>query len=584
MKFCPVCMLRQALRRKSDSDEPAPVSGRLEHYELVTDEHGKPIELGRGAMGVTYKAFDVDLRRLVTLKLISERYLGDESARMRFLREARAAASLRHPNVASVFHLGRTNENYFYAMEFVEGETLEKLVKRSGQLEVRLALEIVTQVAAGLAAVHEQKLVHRDIKPSNIMVNLEPGGAVTTKIIDLGLAKSLEEPSAQTAISTPGAFAGTPEFASPEQFAGVPVDIRSDLYSLGVTLWEMVTGQPPFRGAPAKVMYQHQQAPLPLEQLKGVPQPVVVLLEASLEKDPARRLQSPVELLNALRKVIDAVKAHRTVTHQCLREIAQQRLGASGKEIEILPNLRAAIADWRVRLILLSALVIGGGAILARHFFFAPKGATPQVSANSSPAITAPDKSIAVLPFESPSDTKNDTHFADGVQEEAIYQNAILFFDRGLAKEKKWDLDGAMVDYNQAISQFSQLQALNLSSNQPSPLPEAIKLNPNFALAYNNRGNVKSKKGDLDGAMADYNQAIELNPKLAYPYEHRAAVKERKGDLDGAMADHNQAIQLDPKFGLAYRNRGNAKRRKGDFDGAVADFNRAMELGVNFNN
>ena len=136
-------------------------------------EDGKPLELGRGAMGVTYKAFDVDLRCPVTLKVISERYLGDESARLRFLREARAAASVRHPNVASVFHLGRTGENYFYAMEFVEGETLENLIKRSGRLEVKLALEIATQVAAGLAAVHKQKLVHRDIKPSNIMVSLE---------------------------------------------------------------------------------------------------------------------------------------------------------------------------------------------------------------------------------------------------------------------------------------------------------------------------------------------------------------------------------------------------------------------------
>jgi serine/threonine protein kinase len=118
-------------------------------------------------------------------------------------------------------------------MEFVEGETLQNLIKRSGRLEINLALEIATQVAAGLAAVHKQKLVHRDIKPSNIMLSLEEGGAVTAKIIDLGLAKSLDEPGAQTAISTPGAFAGTPEFASPEQFAGVPVDIRSDLYSLG---------------------------------------------------------------------------------------------------------------------------------------------------------------------------------------------------------------------------------------------------------------------------------------------------------------------------------------------------------------
>src|SRR6202043_1820146 len=161
----------------------------------------------------------------VTLKVISEKYLGDESARLRFLREARAAAKLRHSNVASVLHLGRTGRNYFYAMEFVEGETLEDLIKRSGRLEVKLALEIATQVAAGLVAVHKQKLVHRDIKQSNIMVSLEEGGAVTAKLIDLGLAKAASEPGSQTAISTLGVFAGTPEFASPEQFAGVGVDI-----------------------------------------------------------------------------------------------------------------------------------------------------------------------------------------------------------------------------------------------------------------------------------------------------------------------------------------------------------------------
>ena len=198
MEFCPVCMLRKALAGgvesgessfedavKSTLDQPP---NRFEHYELVMGEDGKPVELGRGAMGITYKALDVDLRCPVTLKVIRDRYLGDESARLRFLREARAAASVRHSNVASVLHLGRTGSGYFYAMEFVEGETLEKLINRSGRLEVKLALEIATQVAAGLAAVHKQKLVHRDIKPSNIMVSLEEGVAVTAKIIDLGLA------------------------------------------------------------------------------------------------------------------------------------------------------------------------------------------------------------------------------------------------------------------------------------------------------------------------------------------------------------------------------------------------------------
>src|SRR5262249_446777 len=150
-----------------------------------------------------------------------------------------------------------------------------------------------SQVAAGLTAVHKQRLVHRDIKPSNVMVSVEEGGAVTAKIIDLGLAKSLDEPGAQTAISTPGVFAGTPEFASPEQFAGVPVDIRSDLYSLGVTLWEMLTGQVPYRGAPSEVMHQHQRTSLPLEQLEDVPQPVIALLEVLLDKDPGHRFQNP---------------------------------------------------------------------------------------------------------------------------------------------------------------------------------------------------------------------------------------------------------------------------------------------------
>jgi serine/threonine protein kinase/tetratricopeptide (TPR) repeat protein len=330
LEYCPICMLNGALAAGAASDAPSceaalappgePMTLRFEHYELLQAEDGRPLELGRGAMGVTYKALDVDLRCPVALKVISERYVGDEAARLRFLREARAAASVRHPNIASVFHLGRTGENYFYAMEFVGGETLGSLVRRSGRLETGMALEIVSQVAAGLTAVHKQKLVHRDIKPSNIMVSIDGGGAVTAKIIDLGLAKSLDEPGVQTTISTPGAFAGTPEFASPEQFAGVPVDIRSDLYSLGVTVWEMVTGKTPFRGTPGDVMYQHQHSPLPLEELEGVPQPLVVLLETLLEKDPGQRFQVPDELLKAMPTIRDAIDSRHRITRQSLQK------------------------------------------------------------------------------------------------------------------------------------------------------------------------------------------------------------------------------------------------------------------------
>jgi serine/threonine protein kinase len=369
MEFCPVCMLRRGLvggiepGESSASEDPIkPMAGQLaqrfEHYELVKGEDGKPVELGRGAMGITYKAFDVDLHCSVALKVISERFLGDESARLRFLREARAAASVRHPNVASVFHLGRTSQNHFYAMEFVEGETLEHLIKRSGRLEIKQSLEIATQVAAGLAAVHKQKLVHRDIKPSNIMISFGDEGTVIAKVIDLGLAKAVKEPGSQTPISTPGGFAGTPEFASPEQLAGLGVDIRSDLYSLGVVLWNMVTGHALFRGSPAEVIYQRQHALSPIEQFKGVPQPVAILLEVLLEKDRAQRFQTPTELLKVMPTIMNAIDLGRTISRQSLRKIPPAVPGVGARKF---------LAILRPEKVSLARLPVTGSDVFGRE-------------------------------------------------------------------------------------------------------------------------------------------------------------------------------------------------------------------------
>jgi serine/threonine protein kinase len=352
LDFCPVCAFRGVLSDRSETTEidvdltdSSPAS-RFDHYQLLNREDGTPLELGHGAMGVTYKAIDMNLRCAVALKVISARLIGDESARRRFVREARAAASVRHPNVASVFHLGKSADGYFYAMEFVEGETLENLIKRARRLEPKIALEIARQVAAGLAAIHEQSLVHRDIKPTNIMVKLTDGGLLTAKIIDLGLAKPITDACTGVAISTPGAFAGTPEFASPEQFAGVPVDIRSDLYSLGVTLWEMLTGNAPFRGALGKVMHQHQHAPLPLERLEGLPQPLVVLLEVLLQKDPGRRFQDPAEFLKAIPAVTGAIDARRARTIR----VFVSSPGDVQKERKLADNLiRSVAAEFGVR-------------------------------------------------------------------------------------------------------------------------------------------------------------------------------------------------------------------------------------------
>src|SRR5260370_19920025 len=175
---CPLCRFREALapplqsKRLPATTPSTPLDGgrkrRFEHYELVKGHDGKPIELGRGAMGVTYKAFDTGLRCTVTLKVIASHCLSNRLTRSRFVREARTAASLRHPNVASVFHLGRDGKNYFYAMEFVEGETLENFIHRSGKLDTKLALEIARQVAAGSAVVPQTGAGPPHRKPNQI--------------------------------------------------------------------------------------------------------------------------------------------------------------------------------------------------------------------------------------------------------------------------------------------------------------------------------------------------------------------------------------------------------------------------------
>jgi serine/threonine protein kinase len=152
------------------------------NYRVFTGVDGKLLELGRGAMGVTYKALDLDLRRPVALKVINSRYLNNQDARTRFVREARSAASLHSPNVAAVLRLGTTGKDYFYAMEFIQGETLQQLLKRRGSLDTATALEIIAQTANGLKAIQRQQLVHRDIKPANIMVCLEEGKIENVKI------------------------------------------------------------------------------------------------------------------------------------------------------------------------------------------------------------------------------------------------------------------------------------------------------------------------------------------------------------------------------------------------------------------
>ena len=269
-----------------------------QHYQVLRREDGRLWELGKGAMGITYKAFDTNLRCTVALKVINNTYLNSEVARQRFLREARAAAALRHQNVASVFHLGSDHDCYFYAMEFIDGQTVASYIEKEkkGALDPIEALNICLQVTRALAAAARQHLVHRDLKPANLML-VDQDGERIVKVIDFGLAKSAKtEGDDSGTLTQAGGFVGTPHFASPEQLEERDIDIRSDIYSLGVTLYYMLTGRPPFSGSVPQIMSQHLYKPVPLEPLQNQPQCVVDLVLKMMDKDREKRPQTPGNL------------------------------------------------------------------------------------------------------------------------------------------------------------------------------------------------------------------------------------------------------------------------------------------------
>jgi serine/threonine protein kinase len=388
---CMLCLLRVGIGGEADVPQHSNLNAfegdaHFGVYEIERREDGSLYELGHGAMGVTYRAIDTTLQRKVALKIITIGIAGRSTeARERFVREARAAAALRHENIATVFQFGIREQTgqCFYAMELIEGETLEERVRRTGPLDVCTTIEIAQQVTSALAAAEKRGLIHRDLKPANLMlVHADESevvgrdrrtrlkatgppqhGPPTVKIIDFGLAKALNAPVDPMRL-TWGGFVGTPAFASPEQFENTTLDVRSDIYSLGVTLWFALTGKTPVGGHSVEEIRRAQQfSALPTEQLKAarVPSHLRSLLKSMLAFEPAAR------------------PGTRELAVRLQRCAAQ----ASG------------VGRTRVALAAAAILILGASAFFVFH---SPR--THPTDAGSTVNPTVLEKSIAVLPFE----------------------------------------------------------------------------------------------------------------------------------------------------------------------------------------
>jgi serine/threonine protein kinase len=560
-------MLRQASGSSMDSfsDEASDLSllvaerfqRRYAHFEVEIGSDGKPVELGRGAMGITYKASDTTLRRPVALKVISSRLLHNESLKNRFLREARAAASLRHPYVASIYYLGSTEASYFYAMELIEGQTLEAFIAQHGPLDVKLALEITSQIASALAAAHQAGLVHRDIKPANIILARDSHGQLTAKVIDFGLVKLATGDIEESSASEPGIFLGTPRYASPEQISCGPVDIRSDLYSVGVTLWQMLTKAAPFVGTPSEVAAQHLQAPLPISKLKYFPQPVVALLTHLLEKDPKDRPQTPEDLLAIVRAT--------------QRSLAGQRI--------IKPPVQVS-PEQPKRFSLRKNYLIGAGAFLiaiglGAYFYFRPIAPTPAVG----------EKSVAVLPFDNVGDDKQNEYLSDGLTTEVIFQLSKIADLRVISRDSVLPYKAAPGTARKPISEIAkQLDVQTILESSVQRLNDQIKI---IAVLFDAKtgkrlwGSVYNREmKDLFAIQTDVaeNLAAALQVRLTADERDRISRKptdnlsaydlylqavsyyelRHQDDNEKAVGLFRQALELDPQFALGYAGLANS--------------------------
>ncbi len=260
-------------------------------------------EIGRGGMGIVYRASDTLLNRPVALKSLSGARSGDGAAVERFVREAQALAQLTHPCIVQVYDLTEFDGELYMAMELVVGKDLAELLEERGSFTLSESLELGTSIAGALAYAHGRGVVHRDYKPANVLLG-EDG---VPKVMDFGLAKIAREPS----MTIQGMVMGSPNYMSPEQASGSQTDARTDIYSFGITLFEMIGGVPPFTGEPMQVMMQHISQPHPdlRDQVAGVPDALVALIDRMLAKDPQKRIGTMEEVATALKEISMAENA-----------------------------------------------------------------------------------------------------------------------------------------------------------------------------------------------------------------------------------------------------------------------------------
>ena len=366
-------------------------------------------KIGEGGMGEVYLAEDMELLRQVAIKLLSPRSIADEHAGKRLVREARAVAKLDHPNICSIYEVGEAHGRSFIAMPYLEGETLEVRLTHK-PVELKESLTIASQIADALAEAHTHGIIHRDIKPANVIITLR-GQA---KVMDFGVAKVIQsvqsietEAETEALLSTPGTILGTVPYMSPEQVRGEPLDARTDIFSFGVLLYEMISKRQPFtsQSAAATISAILTYEPPPLARYApNLPEELQRIVRKCLEKDRERRYQTMRDVALDLENVLRENESMRVASSS-----SREQQAAIARSTGVSSKWRAAFASWPALLaIALGLTLVVAALVYMRRSWLMPATAAPEI------------KSLAVLPLQNLSGDPGQDYFADGMTEALI--------------------------------------------------------------------------------------------------------------------------------------------------------------------